>query len=155
MRVWHLPTCRELLRISLPNLDCKAVAFSPDGKAIVTGWSDGKIRAFGPQTAKLLYTINDAHHKAVTALAITSDSAKVISGGDEGYVRVWNVAGKTQTMVASMKDHKVRDRCRLFAACAIALPNAARHANCGVLGAGTVRSVAAAVQPSHRRADPD
>ncbi len=35
-----------------------------DGHSIVSGWSDGKIRAFGPQSGKLLYTIHNAHHKA-------------------------------------------------------------------------------------------
>jgi hypothetical protein len=29
IRVWHLAGCRELLRISLPNLDCKCVTFAP------------------------------------------------------------------------------------------------------------------------------
>ena len=29
VRVWHLDGCRELLRIALPNLECKCVAFSP------------------------------------------------------------------------------------------------------------------------------
>jgi WD40 repeat protein len=33
----------------------------PDGKSIVTGWSDGKLRAFTPQKGKLLYLIKDAH----------------------------------------------------------------------------------------------
>jgi WD40 repeat protein len=33
----------------------------PDGKSIVTGWSDGKVRAFTPQKGKLLYLIKDAH----------------------------------------------------------------------------------------------
>ena len=33
----------------------------PDGKSIISGWNDGKIRAHGPQTGKLLYTINNAH----------------------------------------------------------------------------------------------
>jgi WD40 repeat protein len=55
-----------------------------DGKTIISGWSDGKIRGFGPQSGKLLYTINDAHHKAVTAIAVTSDSSRIISGGEEG-----------------------------------------------------------------------
>lgn len=36
----------------------------PDGKSIITGWADGKIRAFGPQTGKLQYTIVDAHSTA-------------------------------------------------------------------------------------------
>ena len=51
---------------------------------MVSGWSDGKIRAFGPQSGKLLYTINDAHHKGVTALAASADSGRLISGGGEG-----------------------------------------------------------------------
>lgn len=29
VRVWHLHGCRELLRIALPNLECRCVAFSP------------------------------------------------------------------------------------------------------------------------------
>jgi hypothetical protein len=55
-----------------------------DGKSIITGWSDGRVRAFGPQSGKLVYTINDAHHKAVTALAATPDAGRIISGGEEG-----------------------------------------------------------------------
>jgi len=42
------------------------------------------VRAFGPQSGKLLYTINDAHHKAVTALAVTPDTGRILSGGEEG-----------------------------------------------------------------------
>ena len=42
------------------------------------------MRAFGPQSGKLLYTINDAHHKAVTALAVTPDTGRILSGGEEG-----------------------------------------------------------------------
>jgi hypothetical protein len=42
------------------------------------------VRAFGPQSGKLLYTINDAHHKAVTAVAVTPDAGRIITGGEEG-----------------------------------------------------------------------
>ena len=54
----------------------------------------------------MLYTINDAHIKAVTAVASTSDSEKVISGGEEGMVRVWRIGKQSQTLEASMKDHR-------------------------------------------------
>jgi WD40 repeat protein len=63
-----------------------------DGKTIISGWSDGKIRGFGPQSGKLLYTINDAHHKAVTAIAVTSDSNRIISGGEEGELHTLHFA---------------------------------------------------------------
>ncbi len=106
IRVWHLATCRELLRISVPNLEAHCVAFSMDGKTIISGWSDGKIRAFGPQSGKLIYIINDAHQKAVTAIACSSDSSKIVSGGEEGLVRVWRIGKTSQSLEASMKDHR-------------------------------------------------
>jgi hypothetical protein len=36
----------------------------PDGKSLISGWSDGRIRAYGPQTGKLEYTIINAHCSA-------------------------------------------------------------------------------------------
>jgi len=52
-----------------------------DGKSILSGWSDGKIRAFLPQSGKLLYCINDAHNHGVTALQATHNCARIVSGG--------------------------------------------------------------------------
>lgn len=37
VRVWHTETCKELLRISVPNFTCSTVKFATDGKSIVTG----------------------------------------------------------------------------------------------------------------------
>lgn len=72
-------------------------------------WGDGKIRAFTPESGKLLYTIHDAHHKGVTAIASTSNSRRIISGGGEGQVRVWDITkSKEYTMVQAMKEHKGR-----------------------------------------------
>jgi len=73
IRVWNSVTRQELLRIEVPGLECFCVAFMNDGKSIVSGWNDGKIRAFLPQSGKLFYVINDAHNHGVTALALTSD----------------------------------------------------------------------------------
>ena len=65
VRIWHINEARELLRIKVPNVECLSVAFMPDGGSVVTGWNDGKIRAFAPQSGRLLYTINDAHVQGV------------------------------------------------------------------------------------------
>ena len=36
-----------------------------DGKQLLTGWSDGKIRVYGPESGRELYSIHDAHHGEV------------------------------------------------------------------------------------------
>ena len=39
IRVWNTNTSKELLRITVPNMDCHAVAVTVDGKSIVSGRS--------------------------------------------------------------------------------------------------------------------
>jgi WD40 repeat protein len=56
----------------------------------------GNIRAFGPQSGKLLYAIPLAHQGAVTAIATTNDCERVISGGSDGQVRVWRIGRDSQ-----------------------------------------------------------
>lgn len=91
VRIWNLKTSQEMLRVEVPNLECKCVIFKKEGSSMITGWTDGKIRAFGPQSGRLQYQINDAHKKCVTALAVTDPynehgDINVISGG-EGMVQ--------------------------------------------------------------------
>jgi len=108
IRVWNANDRKELLRIQVPNTECSCIAFMADGRSLVSGWSDDKIRAFLPQSGRLLYVINDAHGKGVTSLATTSDCGRIISGGEEGEVRVWRLGRGSQVMDASMKEHKSR-----------------------------------------------
>jgi WD40 repeat protein len=107
IRVWNSRNCVELLRIQVPNIEVHCICFSMDGTQIISGWSDGKVRAFGPQSGKLLFVINDAHVGGCTAVACMNDVSqkRIITGGTDGQVRVWQVTKQSQTMVASLKDH--------------------------------------------------
>lgn len=111
IRIWHTPTGKQLKKIEVPGVTCTTTAIRADGAQIISGWTDGKIRAFGPETGKLQFEINNAHNKGVTALAITHNSAMVVSGGGDGQVRLWRVGPSTQTLIETMKEHKsaVRD----------------------------------------------
>lgn len=53
IRVWNSKTRQELLRVQVPNLECHCICFSSNGKHIISGWSDGKIRSFLPISGKL------------------------------------------------------------------------------------------------------
>jgi WD40 repeat protein len=106
IRVWNAKTRQELLRIQVPNLECHCIDFMRDGRSIISGWSDGKLRAFLPQSGRLMYVINDAHQNGVTSLATTCDCQRIVSGGMEGEVRVWRIGQQMQQMEASMKEHR-------------------------------------------------
>ncbi|XP_072882054.1 cilia- and flagella-associated protein 52 isoform X1 [Hemitrygon akajei] len=111
IRIWHTPTNKELLRIVVPNMTCNTIEFMHDGRSIISAWNDGKIRAFTPETGKLMYTINNAHHEGVTAIAATSDGKKIISGGGEGQVRVWEIGSKSQRLIEALKEHSSMISC--------------------------------------------
>lgn len=108
IRVWNANTRQELLRIEVPGLECYTLGFMADGKSILSGWSDGKIRAFLPQSGKLFYAINDAHNHGVTALRSTNDCQRIVSGGMEGEVRIWRIGMQTQVLESSLKEHRSR-----------------------------------------------
>jgi WD40 repeat protein len=106
IRLWSTAKRVELLRVAVPTLEVTSLAMPADGSCIVSGWSDGKVRAFLPESGKLHYVIGDAHNDAVTAVGVTRDGRRVVSGGRDGRVRVWDVSGSVPAMEASWKEHK-------------------------------------------------
>ena len=108
IRLWNAKSKQELLSIQVPKVECHCLDFGMDGKSIVSGWADGKLRAFTPQTGKLIYAINDAHRDGVTALRAVSDCTRVISGGFHGEIRIWRVSKSHQELIASLKEHRSR-----------------------------------------------
>merc|ERR1711892_255890 len=113
VRIWETETGKELVRIEVPNITCNAVAFSPDGMSIMTAWNDGKLRAYLPQSGRLIYDVPHAHHLDATAVVVTECNRKIISGGEEGAIRVWkiglsNLKKPTVSLLETMKEHKCK-----------------------------------------------
>lgn len=111
IRVWNVALRQELLRIQVPNLDCGCIGITGSGATIVSGWTDGKVRAFYPESGRLKFVINDAHSEAVTSLALANDNEarppwRLVTGGDDGRVRIWNVTSTHQAMAHSLKEHR-------------------------------------------------
>mmetsp|Transcript_22863 Transcript_22863/g.53352 ORF Transcript_22863/g.53352 Transcript_22863/m.53352 type:complete len:637 (-) Transcript_22863:100-2010(-) len=72
----------------------------------VTGWTDGKMRCFDTETGELLWTIPNAHRGGVASLAVSHNARFIVSGGEEGDVRVWDI--KSKELVCHLKEHMVR-----------------------------------------------
>ena len=62
---------------------------------VFLAWDDGKIRGYGfdkgGKSLKEKFVRGEAHSKGVTAIACTSDGNRIISGGGEGQVRIWDI----------------------------------------------------------------
>lgn len=105
IRIWDANSYVELTRVEIPGVECMCVNVSIDGTSIVSGWTDGKIRAFAPKSGKLLYQINDAHNHGVSAI-ICLQNGGIISGGAEGEIRVWSIDPTVQRMKINLKEHR-------------------------------------------------
>ncbi|XP_054707301.1 cilia- and flagella-associated protein 52-like [Uloborus diversus] len=106
IRVWNVASSKELLRIEVPNMTCNSIFLMQDGRSIISGWNDGKIRSHTPETGLPIYIIENAHQRGVTAITATSNCLRIVSGGGEGDVRVWDVTPSTQVLIKTMKEHK-------------------------------------------------
>ena len=67
-----------------------AVAFSPDGKQILSGSEDGTVRLWDISTGKELRTF-EGHKGRVTGVAFSPDGKQGLSGGQDGNLILWDL----------------------------------------------------------------
>jgi len=117
IRVWNTALGAELLRIQIPNIQCECITINDIGTVIVSGWSDGAIRGFYPESGRLAFVVTNAHMQSCLSIAACTSSEdmygqlaplRLVSGGKDGRVRVWDVNTDTGTskMLASVKEHR-------------------------------------------------
>jgi WD40 repeat protein len=67
-----------------------AVAFSPDGKTVVSGSGDGTLRVWDIASGVSLHTLK-GHSDVVYAVAFSPDGKTVVSGSLDRTLRVWPI----------------------------------------------------------------
>jgi WD40 repeat protein len=99
MKVWDAATGKELLSLKGHTGYVRSVAYSPDGKRIVSGSGGffrqlGEVKVWDAATGQLLLSLKD-RSDGVNSVAYSPDGKRVASGGGlmfEGTVKVWDVA---------------------------------------------------------------
>jgi hypothetical protein len=69
-----------------------AVAFSPDGKTVATGGTDGNVRLWDAATQQEIGPPMSSDAKPLAAVAFSPDGALVAAGSADGNVQMWDTA---------------------------------------------------------------
>jgi WD40 repeat protein len=79
-----------------------SVAFSPDGKQVVSGSDDKTVRLWNVRTGAALQTLK-GHLGWVSSVAFSPDGKQVVSESDDDIVRLWDV--RTGAALQTLNSH--------------------------------------------------
>jgi eukaryotic-like serine/threonine-protein kinase len=98
VKVWDAQTRQEVLTLQGHTYPANSVAYSADGKRIVSGgrgfdqktgevW--GELKVWDAQTGQEALTLK-GHTSEVTSVAFSADGRRIVSGSDDQTVKVWD-----------------------------------------------------------------
>ncbi|CAM9768810.1 unnamed protein product [Chrysoparadoxa australica] len=73
---------------------------------LISGWRDGKIRSHDVDTGQGLWLIDNAHHGGVNVVTLSNNQRFMVTGGEGGEVRVWEL--RSRELVSHLKQHGQR-----------------------------------------------
>jgi WD40 repeat protein len=107
IRVWDVETGETILRVGpLELTNMHTAVYSPDKTMIATGGraSDiGFIKIFDPNTGKLVKNLEPTVSEVVYSLTWPEDGKTLISGSDNGKIKIWNTT--TWHQIAVLTGH--------------------------------------------------
>jgi DNA-binding SARP family transcriptional activator/WD40 repeat protein len=77
------------------NAGATAIAVAPDGRTVALGTAHGEVRFADVRTGRPLGPAETAHVGAVVAMAFTSDGRRLVTGGRDHAIYVWDVRRRT------------------------------------------------------------
>ena len=116
VRTWELQGDRRSAQLERGAWSAQAVAALPDGGSIISGGDDGMVRVWDTESGRELSTIGPHPDRrrmdstigthvhvvdggVIHTVAVTPDGQHVVSGGDDGAVRLWDVGNAREVYI--------------------------------------------------------
>jgi len=105
IKLWDVITGREIRTLSGHSggvLFVPSIAFSPDGKTIVSGSTDGMIDLWDVVTGREIHTLR-GNSWAVKSVAFSPDGKTIVSGSEDNTIKLWDVV--TGREIRTISEH--------------------------------------------------
>lgn len=103
IRVWDPAAGRLLRKFKAHKASIVTLAYSGDGRILVTGSHDRTAKVWDAETLELKHVLS-GHTSGVCSVACSADGTRIITGSYDGTARIWSVA--TGKELAVLKGHK-------------------------------------------------
>jgi WD40 repeat protein len=92
VRLWDVATGKEIRSFKGHSNEVKSVAFSPDGRFVLTGSMDGTARMWDASTARQIRSFAGRNQAAVWSVAFAPDGRSVLTASGDGAAQLWDTA---------------------------------------------------------------
>lgn len=100
LRLWNLTTGHEDKTFLMPE-GILSMAFSPDGKNIITGSSNGTAKLWDIQLDSCIKTFS-GHNDKINSIAYSPDGQFFLTGSKDKNAKLWNITTGNTTQTFSM-----------------------------------------------------
>ncbi|MFM7150383.1 MAG: WD40 repeat domain-containing serine/threonine protein kinase, partial [Gemmataceae bacterium] len=103
--LWDLLKGKEIRPFRNQKASVSAIAYSPDGRQVLSGATDDAVRLFDRKTGEELQCLR-GHTGFVMSVAFSTTGTHAFSGSWDGTVRIWNL--RTGAMEQTLSGHSSR-----------------------------------------------
>jgi WD40 repeat protein len=91
VEIWDAEKLSKDYDLPQAGHDIQSVGFSPDDRYVAVGGKDGSLSMINLATREVVKDTPGAHEAALAVLKFTDDGSKLVTGGDDGKIKTWNL----------------------------------------------------------------
>lgn len=103
IRLWDFAAGKEIRRFEGHTEAISCLAFSPDGKRVVSTAADKSVRIWQVSSGRLIKKF-DGHTQLIRALVLSPDGTRAYSGDDKGALQVWDLPPEQGDLVRQLRE---------------------------------------------------